>query len=67
MKFIENNPTKYQDLEYDLIYPEVLKHERLFLESKFNVDDKSEYDCIVDYLIDSFIIYIDELPRLNHP
>ncbi len=51
MSHIENNETEYQELEYDLIFPEVLKHQKLFLESNFNVDVRSEYDCIVDYLL----------------
>lgn len=51
MNHIENNETEYKELEYDLIFPEVLKHQKLFLKSNFNVDVRSEYDCIVDYLI----------------
>ena len=50
MNYIENNETEYQELEYDLIFPEVLKHQKLFLKSNFNVDVRSEYDCIVNYL-----------------
>ena len=50
MHHVETNETEYQDLEYDLIFPEVLKHNALFLESKFNTPLKSEYDCIIDYL-----------------
>ncbi len=51
MNHIENNETEYQELEYDLIFPEVLEHQKLFLKSNFNVDVRSEYDCIVDYLL----------------
>lgn len=51
MSHVENNETEYQDLEYDLMFPEVLKHRAIFLESHFNVESKSEYDCIVDYLM----------------
>jgi hypothetical protein len=51
MNHIENNETEYQDLEYDLIFPEVLNHQKIFLKSNFNVDVRSEYDCIVDYLM----------------
>jgi hypothetical protein len=51
MNHIENNETQYQELEYDLIFPEVLKHKKLFLKSNYNVDVRSEYDCIVDYLL----------------
>ena len=51
MNHIENNNTEYQELEYDLIFFEVLKHKELFLKSSFNLDIRSEYDCIIDYLI----------------
>ena len=50
MNHVENNETEYQDLAYDLIYPDVLKHRESFLKSNYNVDIKSEYDCIVEYL-----------------
>ena len=50
MNYLENNETEYQDLEYDLIFPEVLKHQNLFLNSVFNTDEKGEYDCIIEYL-----------------
>jgi len=50
MNYVENNETQYQDLAYDLIFPEVLKHQKLFLKSNYNVDVRSEYDCVVDYL-----------------
>ena len=48
---VENNETQYQELEYDLIFPEVLKHQNLFLKSNYNVEFRSEYDCIEDYLL----------------
>lgn len=51
MNHVENNETQYQDLEYDLIFPEVLNHRELFIKSNFNVDVRSEYDCIIDYLM----------------
>ena len=51
MNHVENNETQYQELEYDLIFPEVLKHQNMFLKSNYNVDVRSEYDCIVDYLL----------------
>ena len=51
MNHIENNETEYQELEYDLIFPEVLNHQDIFLKSNFNVDVRSEYDCIIDYLL----------------
>jgi len=51
MNHVEINETQYQELEYDLIFPEVLKHQNIFLKSNYNVDVRSEYDCIVDYLL----------------
>lgn len=51
MNHIENHETEYKELEYDLIFPEVLKHQKQFLKSNFNVDDRSEYDCILNYLL----------------
>jgi hypothetical protein len=50
MRHIENNSTQYQDLEYDLIYPEVIKHKELYINSNFNVYTKGEYECIINYL-----------------
>jgi hypothetical protein len=51
MNHVENYETQYQELEYDLIFPEVLKHQNIFLKSNYNVDVRSEYDCMVDYLL----------------
>jgi hypothetical protein len=51
MSHVENNVTEYQELEYDLMYPEVLRHRELFLKSNYNTDLESEYDCIVTYLL----------------
>ena len=50
MEYIENNETEYKNLEYDLIYSEVVKHKLLFDSSNFNVDCLSEYECIINYL-----------------
>tara|TARA_R110000822_G_scaffold32188_1_gene92644 strand:+ start:2542 stop:2712 length:171 start_codon:yes stop_codon:yes gene_type:complete len=50
INYLENNNTEYQELEYDTMYPEVLRHEKAFLESNYNVDILSEYDCIENYL-----------------
>ena len=50
INYIENNKTKYQELEYDLIYPEVLKHKELYINSNFNTDTKGEHECIINYL-----------------
>lgn len=51
MNHIENNETEYKQLAYDIIYPKVLKHRELFLKSNYNTDMQSEYDCIVNYLL----------------
>ena len=53
MSHIENNETRYQELEYDDIYPEVIAHRNFFLKSKHNIDSESEYDCIINYLEDN--------------
>ena len=50
INFCEHEDTKVNELEYDLVYPVILEHLDLFLKSKFNIDTKSEYDCILDYL-----------------
>jgi len=50
IKHIESNKTKYQELEYDLIYPIILEHLDLFLKSKHNVSTKGLYDCVTSYL-----------------
>jgi hypothetical protein len=50
MNYIENNKTKYQELEYDLIFPEILKHNEAYKASVYFLGMKSEYDNIIDYL-----------------
>ncbi len=50
MNHVENNKTKYQELEYDLIYPIMLKHQEDYKSSTYFLGMKSEYDCIVEYL-----------------
>jgi hypothetical protein len=50
MNHLEDNDTQYKQLEYDLIFSEMLRHKDLFLKSNLNTDIKSEYDCITDYL-----------------
>ena len=50
MNHIENNTTEYQELEYDIIYTEVLKHKELYINSNFNTDMLSEYDCMINYI-----------------
>ncbi len=51
MATVEDTKTIYEEeKEYDLIYPEVLKHKEAFLKSKYNTDSMPEYACIIDYL-----------------
>ena len=48
---IENNETQYQEFEYDIIYPEVVKHYEKYKTSKyFFLYTQSEYECIEEYL-----------------
>lgn len=61
MSYIENRQDI--DLEYDLIFHEVLKHRELFLKSSFNVDTLSEYDCILNYLHSEY--FNDEINKLK--
>ena len=53
MEYLNNNETEFQNLEYDLIYPVVLEHQKLFEKSNFNVDCLPEYECILNYLINT--------------
>jgi len=51
MNYIENTDTKYQELEYDIIFPEMLKHQELYKASECALGLQSEYECIVEYLV----------------
>lgn len=51
MNHVENNVTQYIELEYDLIYPVVLEHEEKYKSSTYFLGMKSEYECIIDYLM----------------
>jgi DNA-directed RNA polymerase alpha subunit len=48
--------SKFNDLEYDIQYKLGLMQYKDFEESEFNRYDKTEYECITDYLKD---IYFD--------
>jgi len=50
MEHVENSNTKYNQLEYDLIFPHMIEHNELFKTSLYYLEMKSEYDCILDYL-----------------
>lgn len=41
---------KYKNMEHDLLYIEAQNLYSEFEQSQFNIDDASEYDCIVEYL-----------------
>ena len=41
---------KLNELEYDWAFDEIILMYEDFLESKYNVDTKGLYECIVDYL-----------------
>lgn len=41
---------EFANMEYDLAFPIMLRHMHIFEQSKYNDENKSEYDCIIDYL-----------------
>lgn len=43
---------EFEQLEYDLQYQRIPKLYEAFAMSKFNDTNKSEYDCIIEYLKD---------------
>ena len=55
MNYVGNHKTQYKDLEYDLIFPEVLKHEELYKSSTYFLGMESEYECILKYLSNEVI------------
>jgi hypothetical protein len=44
----------FAELEYDLQYEKIAQRYLGFTQSRFNVDTKGEYDCIIDYLKDKY-------------
>jgi|14BtaG_2_1085337.scaffolds.fasta_scaffold131534_2 hypothetical protein len=51
MEHVNHEDTIYNRyIEYDIIYPEILRHYELYTTSKFNVDTMGEYECILKYL-----------------
>jgi len=46
--------SKFNDLEYDVQYKLGLMQYKDFEESEFDVFDKTEYECITDYLNDLY-------------
>lgn len=45
----------FAEMEYDLQYEQVPVLYAEFCDSKFDVDTKGEYECIIDYLKDKYI------------
>lgn len=43
---------EFEQMEYDLQYERIAQRYLGFTQSKFNVDTKGEYECIIDYLKD---------------
>ena len=56
MNYIENNETEYQELEYDIIFPEVLKHYEEYKASIYFLGAKSEYECILEYFSNEVVM-----------
>ena len=50
MEYVTHEDTIYEDYEYDVIYPKIVKHYQLYTTSKFNVNTMGEYDCMLKYL-----------------
>jgi hypothetical protein len=51
MNYVENSETRYKELEYDLIFNKVLEHNEKYKSSNYFLGMKSEYQCILDYLV----------------
>jgi len=45
---------EFAELEYDLQYEKLAQRYLGFTQSRFNVDTKGEYECIIDYLKDKY-------------
>jgi hypothetical protein len=50
MNHVEHKEIDGIPLEYDLVFPIMLEHRKLFLTSEYNTDEQGEYECIVNYL-----------------
>jgi len=55
MNHVEHNEIDGIPLEYDLIFPIMLEHRKVFLSSEYNTDEQGEYECIVNYLDNEII------------
>ena len=55
MNHVEHNEIDGIPLEFDLIFPIMLEHRKVFLSSEYNTDEQGEYECIVNYLDNEII------------
>ena len=46
-------------MEYDLQYERIAQRYLGFTQSRFNVDTKGEYECIIEYLEDKYTSYYE--------
>ena len=49
----------FAELEYDLQFERIAQRYLGFTQSKFDVDTKGEYECMIEYLEDKYIKYFD--------
>ena len=49
----------FAELEYDLQFEKIAQRYLGFTQSKFDVDTKGEYECMIEYLEDKYIKYFD--------
>ena len=50
---------EFEQMEYDLQYEKIAQRYLGFTQSKFDVDTKGEYECMIEYLEDKYIKYFD--------
>ena len=50
---------EFEQMEYDLQYERIAQRYLGFTQSRFNVDTKGEYECIIEYLEDKYTSYYE--------
>jgi hypothetical protein len=50
---------EFEQMEYDLQFERIAQRYLGFTQSKFDVDTKGEYECMIEYLEDKYIKYFD--------
>lgn len=50
---------EFEQMEYDLQFFRIAQHYIGFTQSRFNVDTKGEYECIVEYLENKYTKYYE--------